>query len=576
MKTRQVPWWIGSMGALCCVALMAQERTVARPVVQMPPASIALERLEDVPIRVDTVRGTTMRPRSGTTPARYDLPLLADDLEPGERYYVGKRIHSDSGSQQWGYDVGLMKNMVGGDQWSSVKPGTDWSNIRNSDYYVFGKPVYAMGPGRVIRCWRNAPENPRPFSEQMGDDSKQAFEDRSWLHARWRERRMPGGGNHLLVEEDDGNLVLYAHAQPGSIPAALCPHNATVYTRANADAESDVPEAQQARIAAGQRLFLIGNTGNSTAPHLHVHKQTASGSPVQMQFNRGLANPIPDRRTADINRWTRFAGQRIPDGPVLVWPPRRLGGEYARHGLPAGQYQRLFDHLSDSGFWPEWTDGYSVGGQPFLNVVWRPAQGQWRSFFLLNAGDYQKAFNEATAAGLGPVQVDSATVGGQPRYSATFAANAGGGAIARHGLTVAQHDALLEEARSKNLVPVNVSVVSIGGQRSYTVLYRAVDVGRWELRSQIPESEYQAMYTAQGQAGRRPAYVNAYMHGGQPFLSAIFTERPDGKRRDRHGMSAQQYQGEFQGATQSGLKTRAVSAFDGAQSNHRFIGMWRE
>ena len=49
----------------------------------------------------------------------------------------------------------MMKYNGGKDEWSEVKPGTDWKNIKNGNYYVYGKPVYAMGPGRVIRCWRN-------------------------------------------------------------------------------------------------------------------------------------------------------------------------------------------------------------------------------------------------------------------------------------------------------------------------------------------------------------------------------------------------------------------------------------
>lgn len=535
-----------------------------------------------MPKRTATEPGQTLRiPRQlpgaqMSQGAQYDLFYLADDLAPGERYYVGKKIHSDSGTQMWGYDVGAMKYASSTDTWSEVKSSYDSKNAKNSDYVVYGKPVYAMGPGKIIRCWRNAPENPRPYSGAMGDSFDQKFEDRKWLHQSWRDKKMAGGGNHLLVEETDGSLILYAHAQPGSIPSALCPHNAQLFSKADAISEADVPEAQQKTIKAGDFLFRTGNSGNSSAPHLHVHKEKDS-QPVQMQFRRGLSTPVTGNfKKADINKWTRFAGKRIPDGPVLIWPPRRLGAEYARHGFPAGDFQRMFDHLADSGYWPEWIDGYSVGGKVYLNYVWRPSKGQWRAFFLLTPQDYQTRFSQATADKFYPVHVESSLVGSQVRYSAIFVKDKPGGYLARHDRTYDQHMAIMNEAKSKNLFPVNVSVVSVGGQLRYTVLYRSENIGKWEVKSRVKEADYQALYNQNGQAGRRPVYVNAYMHQGTPFYSVIFSEQPSGQRKDRHGLTSQTYQSEFNSALNGGLLTRAVSGYDGAKSNHRYIAFWRK
>lgn len=506
----------------------------------------------------------------------HDLPLWADDLPAGRRNYVGKSIHSSSGSQKWGYDIGQMEYDSGKKTWSEVKSTTDWKNPKNSDYHVYGQPVYAMGPGKVIRCWRNAPENPRPFSSALGDKFDEPFEDRDWLHPQWRAKRMSGGGNHLLVEEADGDWILYAHAQPGTIPSNLCPHNQTLYSAPDKDGEADVPAAQQATIQAGQLLFKIGNSGNSSAPHLHVHQQDESSDPVQFRFRRGLSTKVSNGNQADINAWTSFKTQPIPAGPVLVWPPRRLGAEYARHGFPAGDFQRMFDHLADSGFWLEWIDGYSVGGKPYLNFVWRPAQGAWRSFFLVSAQKYQDEFDKAVKDGYSPLQVESSLVNGQPRYSVIFRKGLSGKWLARHGLTVAQHDAVLSQATGDGMRPVSSSVISVGGQRFYTDLYRSWDSGAWQLKSQVEEKDYQALYNQNAQAGRRPVYVNQYMHGGKPYISVIFAQKPTGQRKDRHGMSGAQYQQEFNGSLQAGLLTRAVSSFDGAQSQHRYIAVWRK
>ena len=79
--------------------------------------------------------------------------------------------------------------------------------------------------------------------------------------------------------QDDGNYALYAHAMPGSIPASVCPNNSTLYP---APVQDNDPRSEHcvrtvesvangARITKGQLLGRIGNSGNSTGPHLHVH-----------------------------------------------------------------------------------------------------------------------------------------------------------------------------------------------------------------------------------------------------------------------------------------------------------------
>ena len=279
---------------------------------------------------------------------RYGHPFAANDLRPGERISRSKKIHSDSGTQKWGYDLGAMRYISSEDRWSSVKINTDahWKNPKNSNYVVYGKPVYAMTDGTIIKCWRNAPENPRP--KLPGEDSdKIKFEDREWLSTAWRQKRIPGGGNHVLILQDDGVQTLYAHFIPGSLPAALCPYDLALYSMPGDSAATEVPKARQVKVRRGQLLGKAGNSGNSTNPHLHIHSEKNS-QPVVIRFRRGLAAPLSGGK-ADIDEWTRFAGKQIPPGPGLIWPPLRQGAEYARHGMPAGDFQRMFDHLADSG-----------------------------------------------------------------------------------------------------------------------------------------------------------------------------------------------------------------------------------
>jgi murein DD-endopeptidase MepM/ murein hydrolase activator NlpD len=61
------------------------------------------------------------------------------------------------------------------------------------------------------------------------------------------------GGNYVIVELSDGHFAFYAHLQPGSLRVKL----------------GD-------KVRPGQVLGLVGNSGNSTEPHLHFHISDAN------------------------------------------------------------------------------------------------------------------------------------------------------------------------------------------------------------------------------------------------------------------------------------------------------------
>lgn len=499
----------------------------------------------------------------------YHLPFYADDLKPGERLYTSDHA---SGIQRFGYDVSGRRLKTNG-SWTSVKADSNSSeNRKNSDLVIYGKPVYAIADGEVIAGWRNAPENPRPKrAGEVGEG-----QNRLWLHQAFRDGLMPGGGNHLWVRHDDGVEVLYAHMKPGTIPAALCPHTKALFDRPHdgrgRPPETAIPSSNRVRVKKGQFLGRVGNSGKSSGPHLHFHAKKNRAAHL-MRFARGLATPW-NNGMADINSWERFAGEPIPNGAVLFWPPHKLHAEYARHGFPADQFQRMFTHLADSGYAPEWIDGYSVAGKTFFNFVWRPEKTNWRAFFGQSASDYQNRFNQAKADGLAPVHVESYLSAGKVRFAVIFKAISGQW-LAHHHLTFDAHQAILDQAKADGFSPRNVSVTSKNGSRRYTVLYRKESIGAWQLKSRLTASAYQDAVDENKIQGRSPIYISAYMHQGEVHFATIFAEKPMGSWRARHGMDSAEYQSEWKDATTNGFITHVVTGYDGAQHHHRYAAVWR-
>ena len=103
--------------------------------------------------------------------------------------------------------------------------------FKTPSYYAYGASVLAASDGIVSSIKDEIPEN------VPGDDSR-AIEITPDNVA----------GNYVSVDSGDGRFFFYAHLQPGSLRVEL-----------------------GAEVRRGDVLGLLGNSGNSTEPHLHFH-----------------------------------------------------------------------------------------------------------------------------------------------------------------------------------------------------------------------------------------------------------------------------------------------------------------
>jgi hypothetical protein len=341
-------------------------------------------------------------------PAPYAFPFKGEDQAPTERYET--TVHQP-GIQALGKDIVMQRHLL----------GTTWSEflqapqVGNKRHLIYGRPFYAMADGVVVGCWRNAPEN-----SVVG-----------LPHPMLAIGRFAGGGNHLWIQQDDGNVALYAHAFTGSIPAALCPHTSELFTGKSGrggspdiEPEAMVPAGSRARVRRGQFLGSVGNSGASSKPHLHVHMER-SGAAVPMVFERGLATrflpaPLGETTTSIDGPWARFAGQQLPAMRILVWPARTLGGQLTFNGTPASEYQRLFDHLADSGFMPSIVSCVVDGATLRYNAVWVPSSGVWMNHLSTSSAEYTSEHGAAVSAGFVQTSFDMCNTAAGPRYVAVY------------------------------------------------------------------------------------------------------------------------------------------------------------
>jgi hypothetical protein len=126
---------------------------------------------------------------------------------------------------------------------------------QNSSYFCYDDEIHSVAQGKVVEVLDGLPENV-PHSSKLAIDL-------TWQNA---------GGNHVVVDIGYNLYAFYAHMRPGSVAVK----------------ESDV-------VTTGQVLGHVGNTGNSSEPHLHFHivdrPQFLSGQGVPYEFTKFSTSP---------------------------------------------------------------------------------------------------------------------------------------------------------------------------------------------------------------------------------------------------------------------------------------------
>jgi hypothetical protein len=155
---------------------------------------------------------------------------------------------------------------VNGRVWIAQRYAVDWEQLDDAgriyhgpaadvnSYTIFGKEVFAVADAKVASVTDGLPEQ-TPGQYPTNIPIEQA------------------DGNSVVLDLGGGRYALYAHMQPGKMRV----HSGETVTR-------------------GQVLGLVGNSGNSLAPHLHFHVANialplaANGLPYEIDSYRVTAS----------------------------------------------------------------------------------------------------------------------------------------------------------------------------------------------------------------------------------------------------------------------------------------------
>jgi murein DD-endopeptidase MepM/ murein hydrolase activator NlpD len=158
--------------------------------------------------------------------------------------------HKAEWSQQYAYDI-----LALGPHFEVIKTNGE----TNEDFYAWGREIIAPADGVVVYARNDVQDNSRPGLIQTNVFLK--LPEPMWAVA----------GNVVVIDHGNGEFSLLAHMQKGSVRMKA----------------GD-------KVKQGQVLGLLGNSGNSDAPHLHY--QLMAGGVIYR--NDGLPSHFENLETA--------------------------------------------------------------------------------------------------------------------------------------------------------------------------------------------------------------------------------------------------------------------------------------
>ncbi|MEQ1745114.1 MAG: serine hydrolase [Saprospiraceae bacterium] len=194
----------------------------------------------------------------------------------------------------------------------------------------------------------------------------------------------------------------------------------------------------------------------------------------------------------------------------------------------------------------------------------------WVSRHNLTAAQYQTEFTKWTGQGYRLTQVSGYSAAGQDRYAAIFEKTNGPVWAAKHGLSAAQYQAEFNTLTGQGYRPVLVSGFPSGGQAKYAAIFvKENPQPQWAAKHGMTAAQYQIEFNKWTGQGYRLTDISGYTVGGTDYYAAIWEKTAGPAWVAKHGLTSAQYQAEFNTLADQGYRLVKVSGY-----SSKYAAIW--
>ena len=384
------------------------------------------------------------------------FPVRTESLDLYEYYNAWSR-HGSGGNQTFGIDM----DVIGwnGSSWSGKLPGKSGDSAQH--FRTWGKPVYAMADGTVSSF-----ENDH-FDDILLNDTINNYNKTS--------------GNHFNIKHD-GYMASYSHFQKGSLNSDLLVDGTSVNK--------------------GQFLGLIGNSGNTSGPHLHVHIMKDPNDERQFRPIRFYDAKVTARENMPdpgvIPDWVTLDSIHIPvDKIVLIRSTAtRKWKDYTRAKIPMNYFQNEFIKIADAKYMTKYLNGVTQSGKMYYSISCEPTKHGWLAKHNYPHAKFRTYVDSLKNLGFGAHYMDSYLRNGEVRYNFVWR-KLTMDTREYHGYSSGLHTRTFNTFIQDGYVPNQISVVTINGIDNYAAIYEKKNVGGVVHHSNLDFDQFQQKFGRQ-------------------------------------------------------------------------------
>lgn len=336
-----------------------------------------------------------------------------------------------------------------------------------------------------------------------------------------------GAWNFVTVGHPNGWRTIYGHLKMNSVLVNV----------------GDIVEP-------GQTLGVVGSSGCSTAPHLHLETLDPSGNVVE-PFLAGLwaAPPVyntpfgfMDATLYNVPITNVDMIKDPPDNVDIVPPGGTFGIGLSMGGGASGDTINL--RIMKGGTIV--AQNNIVFGQVYRHTFW-----WWNYNFsaaATGAHQLQIRLNGALAA----------------TYNFNVAPIITGFWQVRHGVPSASYQQLFNDLVANDYRPIWVDGYDVNGLTYFNVIFNQSNVATWAAAHGQTDAQYQDFFNSQTGAGRRLIHVDTYLQGGSRRHASIFAQQAGTDWVAYHSATVAVHQDQFDLRVGQGFRPVVISSVEDA------------